>query len=74
MLSMGQLRSLSDDELKEISLRKNHIGNATVEANRAMQVRRERSGHWEGVSRKAPSFEGMLIKENGYDGFVKKFK
>lgn len=73
-MTLEYLRSLTDNELLELSLEKNRKENYTTNANKAMKVRRERSGHWEGVSSRAPSFEAMLIAEEGRNGFIKKFK
>lgn len=74
ILTMDELHALPLDKLWEVASRKNYKGNGTVEARKAQRVLQERSGHWPGVSRKPCTFEGMLIKEKGDCGFVKKFK
>ena len=50
-MKVSEMRLLSDEELKEISMRKNSKGNNTVEAERAMAIRRERCGHWDEIDR-----------------------
>ena len=63
MRTMNELRQLSDDELREISLQKNSKGRYTLEADMAQRVRQERSGHWVGVPRKPlDEFEEALRK------------
>lgn len=72
--NINVLRTMPRDKLVEISARKNANGNGTREALSAQKVLRERSGHWPGVSHKAPSFLSQHIREKGSDGFTKKFK
>lgn len=73
-MTSKELRELTDEELKEISLRKDKRGCFTEDANKAQEIRRERSGYWTGISRRAPSYEAMLAQEKGTNGFVKRFK
>ncbi len=73
-LTMTELRAMSDDELKTLSTQKNRRGRYTTNANNAMKVRRERSGHWEGVSSRAPGFVAQEIEYRGTSHFTKKFK
>ncbi len=56
-MKKSEIRNLSDKELYELSMQKNKKGNYTKDVNEAMRIRRERSNHWEGVSRRAPRFE-----------------
>lgn len=73
-MNIQELRALPRDKLVEIAARKNRRGNGTREALSAQKVLRERSGHWPGISRKAPSFLSQHIKEKGSYSFVKRFK
>ena len=72
--TLAELRAMTDEELLELSRQKNSRGRYSTNANNAMKVRRERSGHWDGVPRKAPGFQASLIKETGKSHFTKKFK
>ena len=56
-MNMDELRQLSDDELREVSLRKNRKGIYTDEANMAQSIRQERSGYWVGVPRKPNPYD-----------------
>ena len=71
-MTLKEMRELSDEELREISLRKNRHGCATREANMAQQVRQERSGYWPGVA-KETSMAATINQERG-SNFTKKFK
>lgn len=73
-MTIKELRQLSDEELREISLQKNSRGCATSDANKAQSVRQERSGYWPGIPHKGISQEATLAQEKGTNGFVKKFK
>lgn len=66
-MTIEKMKTLSDEELKAVSLKKNKAGNYTAEANRAMRIRRERAGHWEGISNKPPTYDEMWDDYNGYD-------
>lgn len=66
-MKKSEIRNLSDKELYELSMQKNKRGMYTKDANEAMKVRRERSGHWSGVSRKAPSFDRQEDMYQGYN-------
>lgn len=72
--TMTELRAMTDQELLAISLQKNRRGCYTANANRAMKVRRERSGHWDGVKSRAPGFEAQEIQCRGTSHFTKRFK
>lgn len=72
--TMAELRAMTDQELLELSRQKNSRGRYSTNANNAMKVRRERSGHWDGARAKAPSFEGQEIQYRGTSNFTKKFK
>lgn len=72
--TMAELRAMTDHELLELSRQKNSRGRYSTNANNAMKVRRERSGHWDGVKAKAPSFEAQEIQYRGSSNFTKKFK
>lgn len=71
-MTLKEMRELSDEELREISLRKNRHGCATKEADMAQKIRQERSGYWAGVSNKT-SMAATIAQERG-SGFTKKFK
>ncbi|MBQ5655944.1 MAG: hypothetical protein IIV14_00735 [Bacteroidaceae bacterium] len=73
-MTLEYLRTLSDEELLELSKQKNRKGNNTVDAEKAMRVRRERSGHWDEVHGQSRGFLGDEIAYRGSSGFVKKFK
>ena len=60
--------------VENFSLQKNRRGCYTANANRAMKVRRERSGHWDGVKSRAPGFEAQEIQYRGTSHFTKRFK
>lgn len=45
-MKKSEMELLTDEELIELSLRKNKSGCYSRDANLAMEVRRERSGHW----------------------------
>lgn len=72
-MTINELRKKTDEELLEISLRKNKNGCATADADRAQYVRQERSSYWPGVARNT-SQEATLNQERGTSGFVKRFK
>lgn len=72
--TMTELRAMTDQELLAISLQKNRRGCYAANANRAMKVRRERSGHWDGVKSRAPGFEAQEIQYRGTSHFTKRFK
>lgn len=66
---MNELRSLSDEELREISLQKNKKGNYTTNANNAMKVRNERAedSAFRGIPNRT-TFAATLFRESGkYD-------
>jgi hypothetical protein len=71
-MTIRELQKLSDEELREISLRKNSKGCATADADRAQQVRRERANYWAGIPNRT-TYESTLNQERG-SGFTKKFK
>ena len=72
--TMTELRAMTDQELLELSRQKNSRGRYSANADRAMKVRRERSGHWDGVKAKPPGFEHQEILYRGDGNFTKKFK
>ena len=65
-LTRKELERMSDAELLEVSKRKDKKGRYTREANLAMAIRRERSGHWEYVPCRAPENEILLRRYEGY--------
>ena len=71
-MTLQEIRMLSDEELRELSLQKNPKGCATRDADLAQQVRQERSGYWPGVAKKTTQ-AATLNQERG-NGFTKKFK
>lgn len=73
-MTAKELRELTDEELKDISLRKDKRGCATSDADKAQRIRQEKSGYWTGISRRAPSYEAMLAQEKGTSCFTKRFK
>ena len=64
-MKISEMRLLPDKELTELSVQKNSRGRYTSEANKAMKIRMERV-HWDGVPSRPPSFEAMLLAEQGY--------
>lgn len=64
-MKMEEIMQLSDDELRKLAIQKNRNGCYTDDANKAQQIRQERSGYWAGVPRKPEdefSLEVMLEK------------
>ena len=57
--TMTEIRAMSDEELIKLSAERNSRNKLSTNAERAMRVRKERSGsaEWSGISRNAPSFE-----------------
>jgi len=49
-MTIKEMNTLSDEELKRLSMRKSKKGTYTTEANRAMKIRRERSCFWDDVA------------------------
>lgn len=64
-MTRKELLKLTDEELRDISLRKNKKGCETSDARKAQAIRQERSGYWVGVSRVPPSYEYTLAEETG---------
>lgn len=73
-MTLTELRAMSDEQLLILSKQKNRRGLNSVDAEKAMRVRRERAGYWDDVHMGKCSFMGEEIKYKGNDGFVKKFK
>lgn len=73
-MTLTEIRSMTDEELLVLSKQKNRRGLNSVDAEKAMRVRRERSGYWDDVHTRKSSFIGDEIKYRGTSGFVKKFK
>lgn len=73
--TMAEIRAMSDEELIKLSAERNSRNKLSTNAERAMRVRKERSGsaEWSGISRKASSFEAQEIAYKGTSGFAKKF-
>lgn len=64
-MTRKELLKLTDEELRDISLRKNKKGCETSDARKAQAIRQERSGYWIGVPRVPPSYEYTLAEETG---------
>lgn len=73
--TMTELRKMSDEELIKLSAERNSMNKLSANAEKAMKVRKERSGSalWEGISRKPPSFQMQEIRLKGTRNFTKKF-
>ena len=75
MRTMEELRQLSDEELRKISLQKNSKGGYTIEADMAQRVRQERSGYWVGVPRKPmDDYEKAMFEIEQESACIKKGK
>lgn len=68
-MKISDMKQLSDAELREISIqrvsKKKRGGKYTQDALRAQSILLGRSGRWQWVPCKAPSYEEQLIKERG---------
>lgn len=73
--TMTEIRAMSDEELIKLSAERNSRNKLSANAEKAMKIRKERSGSalWEGISRKAPSFQMQEIRLKGTRNFTKKF-
>lgn len=69
-MKISDMKQLSDAELREISMqrvsKKKRGGKYTQDALRAQSILRGRSGYWQYVPRKAPTYEEQLRKEEGW--------
>lgn len=73
--SMAEIRAMSDEDLIMLSAERNSRNKLSTNAERAMRVRKERSGsaEWSDISRNVPSFEVQEIAYKGSSKFTKKF-
>lgn len=73
--TMKELREMSDEDLVRLSAERNSRNKLSANAEKAMKVRKERSGSalWNGISRSAPSSDIQEIQLKGTDNFTKKF-
>lgn len=73
--TMTELRKMSDEELIKLSAERNSRNKLSTNAEKAMKVRKERSGSalWNGISRNAPSSDAQEISIKGTGNFTKKF-
>ena len=74
--TMTELREMSDEELIKLSAERNSRNKLSENAEKAMKVRKERSGsaRWDGISKSAPSSDVQEIRLKGTQNFIKKFK
>ncbi len=73
--TIAEIREMSDEDLIKLSAERNSRNKLSANAEKAMKVRKERSGSalWEGISRKSPSFQMQEIRLKGTRNFTKKF-
>ena len=63
-MTTREMETLSDEELRDISLQKDKKGRYTAEADKAQRIRQERSLRWGGIPRKT-CVEATYIREYG---------
>ena len=73
--TIAEIREMSDEELIKLSTERNSRNKLSTNAEKAMKVRKERSGSalWDGIPRKSPSFQMQEIRLKGTRNFTKKF-
>lgn len=73
--TMTEIRAMSDEELIKLSAERNSRNKLSSNAEKAMKVRKERSGSaiWNGISRSTPSFDAQEICIKGTEKFTQKF-
>lgn len=63
---MSKYTEMSDEELRELSLKKNKKGSYTVGANRAYKVLQERHNIFTGIQKRT-DYQSTYISEHGVD-------